>query len=43
MPFDRIEQFSWLKKVKTFTLKTPFTEYHGETRCVIIYEVMAQN
>lgn len=43
MPFDRIEQLPWLKKIKTFTLKTPFTEYHGEPRCVIIYEVMAQN
>jgi hypothetical protein len=43
MPFDRIEQISWLKKVKTISLKTPFTEYHGEPRCVIIYEVMPQN
>jgi hypothetical protein len=43
MPFDRIKQFPWLKKVKTFSLKTPFTEYHGEARCIIIYEVIAQN
>lgn len=43
MPFERIKQLPWLKKVKTFSLQTPFTEYHGETRSVIIYEVMAPN